>query len=69
MLAFWVSWKMGHIKVGRGGIVEEHLIMQWADPEPMAVGIVSISTGWEATGIWRFTNFESNKTVFFSFIL
>jgi len=58
MLPFWVSWFSGHIKVGRGNIVDEQLFMDWLDPEPLTVTFFSITTGWSATGLWQFSNVE-----------
>lgn len=58
MLPFWVSWTFGHIKLGREHIVDEQVVMEWRDPDPMSVSIMSITTGWEAKGVWHFTNFE-----------
>ena len=56
LLPFWVSWSFGEIKVGQGNLIDEGTFMQWLDPDPMAVSIVSVSTGWEATGIWEFND-------------
>jgi hypothetical protein len=62
---FWLSWAFGHVKVGHGSIVNEQIFMQWRDPNPMSVSVVSITTGWGATGIWRFFNFEGTDDVLF----
>jgi len=58
MLPFWLSWNFGYIKVGRGRIVDEQAFMTWQDPDPMSVSLLSITTGWDSTGIWHFANFE-----------
>jgi hypothetical protein len=51
--SFWVSWSLGDIKVGRGDIVDDQTIMRWVDPQPLAVGIVALSTGLSFEGVWR----------------
>jgi hypothetical protein len=55
---FWLSWAFGDIRVGIGNIMNERIFMQWLDPNPMSVSIISIATGWGSTGIWQFSNFE-----------
>lgn len=44
--------------MGKGDLVDEKLFMQWQDPDPLAVNIVSISTGWGATGVWEFSGMK-----------
>jgi len=56
MRSFWVSWSSGHIKLGYGGTVDDQLILQWLDPQPLAVGMIAISTGSSSQGAWHFSN-------------
>jgi len=62
MLPFWVSWSMGNLKAGQGNLIDEKTIMKWTDSDPLSVSVISISTGWEATGIWELSNFQGNIT-------
>lgn len=51
---FWISWIAGQIKVGRGKICEQQILMRWKDPRPYKTNVIGISTGFGAYGIWRF---------------
>ncbi|XP_061173301.1 zonadhesin-like [Saccostrea echinata] len=51
---FWITWVRGEIKVGRGGICEQQVLMRWKDPRPYKTNVIGISTGFGAFGIWRF---------------
>ena len=55
-LLFWISWRAGLIRAGRGNVQDEQLILEWRDPEPIGIGILAISTGFGATGNWEFAN-------------
>ena len=52
---FWISWGSGYVEVGKGSVYGGDRILEWQDPEPMAVAYVSVTTGFEATGSWEFS--------------
>ncbi|CAH1798336.1 unnamed protein product [Owenia fusiformis] len=53
MRQFWVSWENGFIKVGKGHIYGQNMLMFWQDPTPHAVNVINFMTGWGATGSWE----------------
>ncbi|ELU12989.1 hypothetical protein CAPTEDRAFT_114549 [Capitella teleta] len=53
---FWVSWQEGRIRAGQGNSLDHNILVEWVDPEPMGVGIISVTTGWGSTGEWEFAN-------------
>ena len=58
MRSFWISWSLGHIKLGHGSQVDDRLITQWRDPQPLSVGMIAISTGSSSQGTWHFSNIQ-----------
>ena len=52
--AFWITWKDGNIKVGQGPVVNENIFLEWADPDFIEVTSVTVSSGNQGDGYWRF---------------
>ncbi|ELU10678.1 hypothetical protein CAPTEDRAFT_63764, partial [Capitella teleta] len=51
---FWISWEDGMLRAGEGNIRDEKVLLEWRDPEPLSIGLGSISTGFGSEGIWQF---------------
>ena len=52
---FWVSWKDGNIKVGKGSTFDSTVFMDWSEPEFATVTDISVASGDENDGYWRFS--------------
>ena len=59
---FWISWRNGIIKVGRGEVYDDDVFMKWQDPDFHDVNGIAFYTGWGASGIWRIV--EPNGRIF-----
>jgi hypothetical protein len=57
---FWISWANGMIKMGKGLISGEDTFIEYDDPNPYTVRYMGVSTGWCATGEWRFMHGRYN---------
>ena len=51
---FWASWTGGHIKLGRGTVIDSDLVIDYIHDNPYAVSAVSIANGYGYSGMWRF---------------
>lgn len=49
---FWVSWYNGNIEAGRGSRPGTETILSWLDPDPHAVAMVAVSSGFGASASW-----------------
>jgi len=58
MRSFWISWEYGLIMVGKGSKVGKNEVMHWLDPAPYSVHAISVSTGYESSGLWEFSSTE-----------
>ena len=52
--AFYMSWELNLVRVGRG-LWTEPAFMQWQDDSGIQVNAVSLSTGFTSTGRWTFS--------------
>ena len=50
MRHFWIRWTNGHIEVGSGEIIGDHLFMFWTDDSPLNIHAVSLATGYGHAG-------------------
>ncbi|XP_078682431.1 uncharacterized protein LOC144916906 [Branchiostoma floridae x Branchiostoma belcheri] len=56
---FWINLAPdGTISVGKGGVSQP--FMSWRDPNPLRVSYAGYSTGWGATGRWKFCSNEAH---------
>ena len=53
-MQLWADALDGLVRLGRGDIVGENLIIEWQDPNPHVATRVGLMTGWGATGIVNF---------------
>ncbi|KAI8510809.1 hypothetical protein Bbelb_117250 [Branchiostoma belcheri] len=54
---FWINLAPdGTVSVGKGGVSQP--FMSWRDPNPLRVSYAGYSTGWGATGRWKFCSNE-----------
>ncbi|KAI8519677.1 hypothetical protein Bbelb_029340 [Branchiostoma belcheri] len=57
---FWINLAPdGTISVGKGGVSQP--FMSWRDPNPIRVSYAGYSTGWGATGRWKFCSNEEAR--------
>ncbi|CAG2185220.1 unnamed protein product [Mytilus edulis] len=49
---FWVSWYGGIIKHGRGPVVGDDIIGEWADPNPFPVKSIGVLNSFNTQGDW-----------------
>ena len=51
---FWASWTNGLIQFGTGPVPGQNSIIGWKDPDAFSVTTLSVATGWDTTGEWKF---------------
>ena len=49
---FWITWKGKILKIGSGSIVGPGELMRLKDENMPAINVMSVATGWGATGQW-----------------
>ena len=49
----WADAKDGLVRLGRGKVVGNNVILEWQDPQPLDVESVGLMTGWGTCGKWR----------------
>ena len=58
---FWADALNGLVRLGKGNIIGQNVVMQWQDPNPIIPNSIGFMTGWGATGDW---NIKSLGTLF-----
>ena len=51
---FWILWIGGIIKVGKGDVVDNNIFLEWTDTSFTDVTSVTIYSGSNGNGYWRF---------------
>ncbi|KAJ8298660.1 hypothetical protein KUTeg_022720, partial [Tegillarca granosa] len=51
---FWITWKGGKIRVGKGNILGKNIFMEWNDPNPRKINHVGVSMDAKNDGFWMF---------------
>ena len=49
---FWITWTDNVLKIGLGAIVGSAELMHYSDSNMPAINVMSVATGWGATGQW-----------------
>ncbi|CAC5424725.1 unnamed protein product [Mytilus coruscus] len=49
---FWISWENSNLKIGKGLIVDEEIVIDWTDPDPFSIAGVGVRTGFGQSGQW-----------------
>jgi hypothetical protein len=49
---FWADAQHGHVRLGRGSVVGDDVVLEWHDPSPLDVNYVAVSTGAGSKGRW-----------------
>ena len=52
MVDFWADAVDGLVRLGKGKLVGQNVLMQWQDPNPHVASYVGVMTGWGASGRW-----------------
>ena len=50
---FWADAKDGLVRLGKGNVGGQDVILEWQDPHPLDVESMGLMTGWGARGKWR----------------
>lgn len=56
---FWITWKGNVLKIGSGAIVGSGELMRLNDDSMPAINLMSVATGWGATGQWSIVDCPS----------
>ena len=64
---FWLSWSDKTLKFGSGQAVGSGELMRYSDPSAPTINIMSVATGWGATGSWSLLDCDSKY--YFSYLL
>ena len=54
--SFWVSWRDGNIKFGKGLFPGTGTLLVWKDPSPHDVSSIAVTTLSPNVGLWSFSN-------------
>ena len=58
---FWSKWDSDYrLTVGRGAVIGKDTFLDWIDPEKRVFQGVTISTWYDASGLWDFSFLEGN---------
>ena len=50
---FWADALNGLVRLGKGDILGQNIVMQWQDPKPIIPNSIGFMTGWGASGDWN----------------
>lgn len=51
-VSFWISWGNNNIKIGKGLIINQDIVIDWTEPDPFNIAGVGITTGYGSSGQW-----------------
>lgn len=53
--SFWISWLNGAVSVGQGCVINQNVIINYTDPNPIQIGYMGLA-GWliSQPGTWSF---------------
>ena len=49
---FWITWTDKVLKIGLGDNIGSAELMRYSDNDMPAINVMSVATGWRATGQW-----------------
>ena len=50
---FWADALNGLVRLGKGNIIGQNVVMQWQDPNPIIPNSIGFMTGWGTSGDWN----------------
>ncbi|VDI41586.1 Hypothetical predicted protein [Mytilus galloprovincialis] len=51
---FWISWENGNVKIGKGLIINQDVVIDWTDSDPFIIAGIGVRTGYGSSGQWVF---------------
>ncbi|CAG2198494.1 unnamed protein product [Mytilus edulis] len=51
---FWISWENGNVKIGKGLIINQDVVIDWTDSDPFIIAGIGVRSGYGSSGQWIF---------------